>query len=153
AELGTYWTNEFNQKVLQAQSATEKAVVELLEPAQERRLREIEMQQKEKQGANAILAVWEGNEKLGFTEEQRRKLEAIREDGAKIQKLISDERSFDPKRTQEDTATETLAKLAKKIDDQCAGVLTADQQAKLKKLFGRPFTNEVRTEIDRDPPL
>jgi hypothetical protein len=136
------------KKSAEAYKLLDKAIADILKPAQERRLREIEFQQQEKDGMRKLLATTGLGEKLSLTEEQKKKVAAINENADKVQQLMLLNNWPQTGPASGGLLYETRTKLAKATDDRVAAVLTADQKAKLKEMSGKPFTGELAPRRD-----
>jgi hypothetical protein len=142
--LGGGFDDDLRKKLDEANKVFEKAVADILKPAQERRLREIELQQEEKGGMQMLLRSAGLRVKLSLTEDQQKKMAAIGDNSDKVLRQLYQERSLTPVgRPGSGLLNETVTKLNKATDDKVAAVLTADQTAKLKEMLGKPFTGEL----------
>jgi hypothetical protein len=136
------------KKSAEANKVFDQAIADVLKPAQERRLREIEFQQQEKDGMRRLLATTDLGEKLSLTEEQKKKVAAINDNSDKVQQLMLLNNWPPAGPAFGGVLNETRRKLAKATDDKVAAVLTADQKAKLKEMSGKPFTGELEPRRD-----
>jgi hypothetical protein len=136
---------EIQAKVAEAIKAINKAVSDLLKPEQERRLRQIILQQRG--GTGAILAADGVADELSLTADQRQQVKAIKENDATVGMLIINDKwlSERPGGSARFGSSPIQMALTRVTDERLAGVLTETQKAKLKELLGEPFKGELRT--------
>lgn len=123
-------SQEERQKKMREQGeATQKAVAEILKPAQLKRGRQIALQQ---QGARAL-----GNEEvakaLNITDEQKQKIRDIQTKSREEMRGLGRDEDARTKRQE----------LTKATNEKVMGVLTSEQKTKLKELQGEPFTGKI----------
>jgi Spy/CpxP family protein refolding chaperone len=114
--------------------AVRKALGEVLNEKQQKRLRQIELQQR---GTNALLDA-KLQKELKVTEEQANNIKVILEDSRKeMREAFKGGFGKD--------ATEKLANLRKETTEKAMGVLTVDQRRAYKQLIGDEFKIERPT--------
>lgn len=125
-----------------------KAVADILDTTQQKRFKQLELQQ---QGGSALLNNKEVAEALKITDEQKTKLEQIQQQGMQeLQALPRPDFSGgqpDPAEMQKFMAKMTEARKA--INDKMLATLTAAQQAKWKELTGEPFKGQFMAPFRR----
>jgi Spy/CpxP family protein refolding chaperone len=125
---------ERQQKAAELSKANDKAVAEILQPNQLKRLKQIHWQQ---QGARAF-GDPEVADALKFTDQQKDKIKAVQEEA---QKEMSALRQSGGDREEVRKKSEELRKAT---NDKLMGLLTDEQKTKWKELTGEPFKGEIR---------
>jgi hypothetical protein len=148
ADLQASWQKEFpnpirtpeeRKKVQEMTAAVEKEVAELLDPAQNKRLKQITLQQSLANGREAaVFAMPDALKELNVTDGQETKLKSITEERRKamVALFLTGEDS--------ETITKKVESLKKETYAQLLAVLNDGQQAHLKDMIGEPFTGQVR---------
>jgi hypothetical protein len=135
ADLTETDPKERMKKAMEMFQEAEKSVLALLKPEQAKRLREIALQQQHL--ARAIESP-EVAKELQLSEEQAKRVRAIRESATKgMSKLSEDAKS-------RAEAREKMAALAKATEEKLLKVLTEEQRTKWKELLGEPFKGELK---------
>jgi hypothetical protein len=137
---------QYRAKLAEAMKVIDTAVADLLKPEQERRLRQIILQQLPKGIPGAALAAPGVADKLSLTAGQLRQIEAIKENDTQVRALIRNDNSLSDRRPGRTTLGGPLAMLnalTRVTDDKLVGLLTEDQKAKLKELMGEPFNGDL----------
>jgi hypothetical protein len=136
-------------KEREARKVIDQAVTDLLKPEQERRLRQIILQQLARAIPGATLAAAGVADKLSLTADQQEKIKAIKENHAKVLALIDNDTLLNPpgpgSLTFGGVPLGMHTALRRVTDGQLFGLLTEDQKAKLKELLGEPFKGDLRT--------
>jgi hypothetical protein len=146
--LAPLWQKAANEP--DAMKVVAKAVTDMLKPEQERRLRQIMLQQAPKGIPGAVLAMEGVADKLSLTADQQQQIKAIKENDAKVRALINNDNALNPREPGRLTLGVPVAMynaLARVTDDKLFGLLTEDQKAKLKELLGEPFKGELGTRF------
>ena len=119
------------------QEAQKKAVSELLNPDQQKRFHQLELQQG---GARSLTTNKEVKEALKITDEQTEKMDAIQMEQRQAMQAIF--QSIDPQNATADERAamqKKMAELQKSTLDKVVAVLNEDQQKKWKEMTGEPF--------------
>lgn len=112
---------------------TEKELTSLLKADQQKRLQQIQLQLRLRQGNYAaVLNDPEMASQLGLTNEQKEKVKQLNAESEKLRE------SFQGGNREE------IFKRFQELRAKYEGVLTEQQKAKLKELGGEPFTGEIR---------
>jgi hypothetical protein len=129
------------EKMQEMAKETDKSLAGIISPDQMKRLKQISLQQQEKQGGLMIvLNNPDVKDKLNLNAEQKEQLTGFQEDMQRSMREIRDEAAGDREAMQQ-KMTEYRASMNKKL----AKLLTDDQKAKLKDLEGEPFKGEFPT--------
>ncbi len=123
---------ERRKKMTENTKANEKAVAEILKPAQVKRVKQISLQQR---GAGALRDA-EVAKSLNLTDEQKDKLKTIQEETRAV-------RGTGQRGDRSEEAQKKRAEARKATNEKLMGVLTAEQKTKLKELMGEPFKGEI----------
>lgn len=153
ADLDTKWqeaTKDFpnwsvddrGKNLAEAREKLDGALAELLDKVQGPRLRQIELQQVEKQGLGVLLANTQVVKGLELKEEQQEKVKTINADFDNISGLMF--REIPRTRTASDEWTKASEALQLITRTKLTDVLTEKQRARLKELLGEPFKGELR---------
>jgi hypothetical protein len=118
----------------------EKEAQGIFKPEQIKRFKEIELQQR---GAEAFEDPTV-RERLKLTQEQQKKIEAIKADAAKEYQALKDKGNFPG-------AAEKTAAVGKAAADKVIALLTEDQKKAWKELTGKPFEVKVEPRRPRRP--
>jgi hypothetical protein len=149
-DLTPLWQKAANEP--DAMKVVAKAVTDMLKPEQERRLRQIMLQQAPKGIPGAVLAAEGVADKLSLTADQQQQIKAIKENDARVRALINNDNALNPREPGRLTLSVPVAThnaLARVTDDKLFGLLTEDQKAKLKELLGEPFKGDLGTPFGR----
>jgi Spy/CpxP family protein refolding chaperone len=132
AELGNLAREERQQKMREQTQAADKAVAEILQPEQQKLLKQIVLQQR---GAQA-LSEPEVADALGLSAEQKEKLKTIRDEAQREMREL-----FQGGNREE--AQKKVADLRKATEEKAQEVLTPEQKTKWKEMVGEPFKGEI----------
>lgn len=125
---------EIRQKMEERTKALEEKVSKVLLPHQMDRLKQLELQSRMRRAGTAgALANNELAEKLGITEEQKERMRKAAEDAEK-------------------ELQEKIAKAREEAREKILGVLTPDQQQKLKSLIGEQYEFQSRGRFGQGGP-
>lgn len=125
---------ERRTKMQEAMKAQSEAITKLLKPEQLKRAKQIALQQQVRIGLSAVVNNEEVAKELKFTDEQKAKLEEIRN---KVREE-SQGLGFDEEGRQK------RQEIRKAANEKVESLLTAEQKAKLKELQGEPFKGEIQ---------
>jgi Spy/CpxP family protein refolding chaperone len=125
---------ERRTKMQEQVKANEKAVADILNPDQVKRIKQISLQQ---QGTMA-LASTEVASALKLTDEQKDKLRSIQQD----MRASFGQRGQGGRPSEEDR--KKLEEARKAASEKVMNLLTAEQKTKWKEMTGEPFTGEIR---------
>jgi hypothetical protein len=126
-------TAEERQKRQEQAAANEKALAEVLQPDQLKRLKQIALQQ---QGAIAVGRP-EVAEDLKLSSEQKDKIKAMQQDlQGKMREIMQS--------GNRDEARGKMAELRKSTNEKVVELLSDEQKSKWKELTGEPFSGEIR---------
>ncbi|MGL4551385.1 MAG: hypothetical protein ACRC33_09370 [Gemmataceae bacterium] len=121
-----------------ALAKAEAAVEKVLDDAQRKRLKEIELQQAMKASVS-ILLQRVARETLAVTAEQQKALLALSRDSSQSQSLYFQETGGSPFGRRAADADAVLAPITADYDGRMMKLLTPDQAKKLEALLGKPF--------------
>jgi hypothetical protein len=136
--------DDYRAKLAEATKDIDKAIAGVLEPKQQRRLREIVWQQQEKEGVDALLTTEGVVEALALTAEQQKQIRGIAENAARVEQLVVNDTALEALGPERGLRNQTLEKLSQATDDKLAGLLTRDQKVKLQEMLGAPFKGELQ---------
>ena len=128
--------DERTKKFTEARQAAEKALAEVLNADQLKRVKQISWQQM----GTAALSDDEVAATLSLNDEQKGKLKTIRDDSRKEMQGLFQGGGQGGDREQRRAK---FAELRKSTDEKATAVLTPEQQAKWKELQGAAFTGEI----------
>jgi hypothetical protein len=118
------------QKAREASETIRKALAEILNETQSKRLKQLELQQR---GARALLET-EVNQALGLNQEQKTKVEeAVRDSSRKSLEITRENRG------NREAAQKKVGELTKSTLADVLKTLTPEQQTKWRELAGEPF--------------
>jgi Spy/CpxP family protein refolding chaperone len=126
---------ERRTKMQESAKATQKAVGEILNEKQQKRLKQIELQQ---QGGRA-LANEEVAKTLNLTDEQKEKVKTIVAEGRPAAGGGAGQRGQRP----DEETLKKMAEARKARDEKLLNILTPEQKAKYKELTGEPFKGTI----------
>jgi Spy/CpxP family protein refolding chaperone len=132
--FGDLSQEERRTKMQELAKTQNEAITKLLKPEQLKRAKQIALQQQVRIGLSAVVNNEEVAKELKFTDEQKTKLEEIRN---KVREE-SQGLGFDEEGRQK------RQEIRKAANEKVEGVLTAEQKSKLKELQGEPFKGEIQ---------
>jgi hypothetical protein len=148
--------DEQGKKLIEGNETVDKGLMEALDPAQAKRLKQIMLQEKpilelgfrrgrvggriDFQRATVLLESGVVRE-LEIDAEQKEKIQGLVEDATKVYTLISQENWGDQR---EDDPSQEFREATEK---RLLALLTKDQQEKWKEMLGEPFTGQVRSDF------
>lgn len=132
-DLRNLGREEAAKRLREQAEKTEKELATLLKPEQAKRLQQIQLQLRMRQGNyRAILTDPDIAAKIGLTDQQKEKVRQLDAEAAKLRE------SFQGGNREE------AFKRFKELNSKYESILTDQQKAKLKELVGEPFTGEIR---------
>ncbi|MCS7015476.1 MAG: hypothetical protein NZM42_05065 [Gemmatales bacterium] len=132
-DLANLGREERAKRMRELTEKTDKELSTLLKPEQAKRLNQIQLQLRLRQGNyGAILNDPEIVAQLNLTSEQKEKVQQINAEGEKLRE------SFQAGNREE------IFKRLQELRGKYESVLTEQQKARLKELGGEPFTGEIR---------
>jgi len=127
--------DERGQKFKEMAEANKKAVNDLLQPEQTKRVAQLQIQQ---QGAGALLNNAKVSEKLDLSQDQKEKImEVFKEAGPKFKELFKG--FFQASKEEKEATQKQMAELQKGLLDDALKVLNDDQKKAFNELRGEPF--------------
>lgn len=147
---------EIAKKMEEMRTESEKAVGEILKPEQVKRLKEIGLQVRQRQGMGGVLNDKDVQSALSLSDDQKQQIKALEEDAQKFRREVMQAggggggggggfgRLSDEQR-------QKLTDFNKTQSEKFAKVLTDDQKAKLKQLAGAEFKGELQFGGGRRP--
>src|SRR5262249_46379952 len=136
---------DMTRKLAEARAALGKVVAGVLDEKQVARLRQIELQQLQKQGQGTLLAEAEVQKELALSEDQVTKIAAINEDARATRSMISIELLRRVNDGVDEDYIRTMQAFNKIADGKLNAVLAQAQHDRLRAMLGEPFKGEIRS--------
>ncbi len=132
--FGDLSQEERRTKMQEMAKTNNEAIAKILKPEQTKRFKQIALQQQVRFGLANVLNNPETAKELKITDEQKGKLEEIRNKAREETQGLGFDEEGRQKRQEVTKAT----------NEKVMGVLTAEQKAKLKEMQGEPFKGEIQ---------
>jgi hypothetical protein len=142
AEMKDLSKEERQDKMKEMGKANQKALVQILKPEQQKRLKQLQLQQ---EGPNAIVRNPEVADGLNLNGDQREKLKGIADDTRKEMQDLRDSGETGPEMFKK------MAEINKNSGEKIMAVLTDEQKTKWKEMQGEPFKGDLRGGGRRGP--